>query len=108
MDIFELRDRVIDDYKAFVTSFMSIKDPRAQEVVDQELAKGLLWPEPRIALNPAYAEGAWVDELVAQGTLHPGCSDIFRLGKDQPGQAPRTNQARRQGACGSTATKSRR
>ncbi len=88
MDIFELRDRVVDDYKAFVTSFMSIKDPRAQEVVDQELAGGLLWPEPRIALNPAYAPGAWVDELVAQGTLHPGCSEIFRLGKDQPGQLP--------------------
>jgi hypothetical protein len=89
MDVFELRDRVIDDYKAFVTSFMSIKDPRIQDVVDQELADGLLWPEPRIALNPAYAQGAWVDDLVARGTLHPRCSDVFWLGKDRPGDASR-------------------
>jgi hypothetical protein len=89
MDVFELRDRVIDDYKAFVTSFMSIKDPRVEEVVERELADGLLWPEPRIALNPAYAQGAWVDDLVARGTLHPICSEVFRLGKDQPGRASR-------------------
>ncbi len=89
MDVFELRERVVDDYRAFVTSFMSIKGPRAQEVVDKELAAGLLWPEARIALNPAYAQGAWVDELVARGALHPVCSDIFRLGKDEPGRGSR-------------------
>jgi ATP-dependent helicase YprA (DUF1998 family) len=74
---------------------MSIKDPRVQEVVDKELADGLLWPEPRIALNPAYADGGWVDELVARGTLDGRCSEIFRLGKDQAGRPSRALRLRR-------------
>jgi len=95
LDVFELRERVIEDYKAFVTSFISIKDPRVQEVVDRELEEGLLWPEPRIALNPAYADGGWLDDLVAAGTLHPLCSEIFRLDKGLAGQASRPLRLRR-------------
>lgn len=82
MDVFELREKVVGDYRSFVTSFMQVRDPRARQVVDEELAAGLLWPEPRIALNPAYADGGWVDELVSRGTLHPECGKVFRLGKD--------------------------
>lgn len=83
MNVFELRKRVIDDYGDYVRSFISIRDPRIREKVDAELAEGLLWPEPRIALNPAFAPGAWIDELVAQGTLHPECSRIFRVKPQQ-------------------------
>lgn len=95
VDVFDLRHRVVEDYKAFVTSFMSIKDPRVQDVVDQELADGLLWPEPRIALNPAYADGGWVDDLVVRGTLDARCSEVFRLGKDRPGQTSQGLRLRR-------------
>jgi hypothetical protein len=84
MDVFELREKVVADYEAFVTSFMQARDPRVKEVVDEELAKGLLWPEPRIALNPAFAGGGWVDELVARGVLHPTCGQVCRLDKGQP------------------------
>lgn len=95
MDVFELRERVISDYRDFVTSFMSIKDPRVDEEVQRELADGLLWPEPRIALNPAYADGGWVDDLVAQKTLDERCSEVFRLAKDQPGQPSKALRLRR-------------
>ena len=95
MDVFELRERVVDDYRAFVTSFMSIKDRRVQDVVDKELSEGLLWPEPRIALNPAYADGGWIDELVVRGTLDARVAAIFRLGKDVPGQASKALRLRR-------------
>ena len=95
MDVFELRERVISDYRDFVTSFMSIKDPRVDEEVQRELADGLLWPEPRIALNPAYADGGWVDDLVAQKTLEERCSEVFRLAKDQPGQPSKALRLRR-------------
>jgi ATP-dependent helicase YprA (DUF1998 family) len=79
MNVFELRRRVIDDYGAYVRSFISLRDPRIRAKVEGELADGLLWPEPRIALNPAFAPGAWIDELVQQGLLHSECGRIFRV-----------------------------
>ena len=83
MDVFALRDRVIDDYRQYVTSFMALRDPRIRERVGGALAEGRLWPEPRIGLNPAFAPGGSVDDLVAEGLLHLGCRDIFRVGKHE-------------------------
>lgn len=82
MNIFDFRDRLVGDYADYVTSFIAIQDDRIQERVKAELAEGLLWPEPRIGLNPAFAKGAWIDELVSQGVLHQECSRIFRVKRD--------------------------
>ena len=79
MDVFELRRRLIDDYRAYVTSFISIRDERVRRKVDEELAEGWLWPDPRIGLNPSFAEGAWIDELVRRDLLHSECAKIFRI-----------------------------
>jgi ATP-dependent helicase YprA (DUF1998 family) len=83
MDVFELRDRLIADYKDYVTSFMALRDPRIRERVETSLAEGRLWPETRVGLNPAFEPGAWVDDLVADPeiALHPDCARIFRVGK---------------------------
>ena len=82
MDVFQLRDRLITDYADYVRSFVPIQDVRLREAVDRELAAGLLWPEPRLGLNPAFESGASIDDLVASGVLHPGCADIFRIKRD--------------------------
>ncbi|HXH26020.1 MAG TPA: DEAD/DEAH box helicase, partial [Vicinamibacterales bacterium] len=79
MNVFDFRDRLIADYAAYVTSFISIRDPRIRARVDEDLAEGLLWPEPSIGLNPAFASGAWIDQLVADGVLHPDCARVFRI-----------------------------
>jgi ATP-dependent helicase YprA (DUF1998 family) len=79
MNVFDLRNKLIEDYKAYVTSFIAVRDARIRDRVDRDLTEGLLWPEPRIGLNPAFAEGAWIDELVKQGLLHPECGKIFRI-----------------------------
>ena len=73
MNVFHFRDRLVADYAACVTSFISIRDQRLRDRVDQDLAEGLLWPEPSIGLNPSFAKGAWIDELVAEGVLHEEC-----------------------------------
>jgi hypothetical protein len=84
MNVFELRRRLIDDYRAYVKSFISSADPRIREYVDRQLDENeLLWPQARIGLNPAFAEGAWIDDLVKDGTLHPECARVFRLKKDE-------------------------
>ncbi len=79
MDVFSLRERLIGDYAEYIQSFIRIKDSRISQHVEQELRAGLLWPDPLIQLNPNFEPGAWIDELVANGTLHPGCRNVFRL-----------------------------
>ncbi|HEY7782755.1 MAG TPA: DEAD/DEAH box helicase [Ktedonobacterales bacterium] len=83
MNVFELRDHLIADYRAYVESFMRIRDPRIREYVHDSLESGALWTEPLLQLNPAFASGATIDELVAAGTLHQECQRIFRLKGDQ-------------------------
>jgi ATP-dependent helicase YprA (DUF1998 family) len=78
VNVFDLRDRVVDEYASYVRSFVDIRDGRIRAAVDKELKSGLLWPEPFVGLNPAFKPGAWVDELVAEGVLHQECSRIFR------------------------------
>jgi hypothetical protein len=79
MDVFQLRDAVVGDYHSYVTSFMSLRDKRIVKRVEDALAEGRLWPEPRIGLNPSFGPGGTVDELVAQALLHEQCRDIFRV-----------------------------
>ncbi len=88
MNVFELRKRLIADYGNFVRSFFHIQDSRIHQKVEEELAAGLLWPEPLIQLNPSFEPGAWIDELVNDGTLHEECRRIF-LKEKQAGDGSR-------------------
>ena len=84
MNVFDLRQRLIDDYSSYIKSFILIRDPRIREYVEQKLFReGALWPEPLIQLNPLFEAGETIDELVAEGILHPDCRQIFRREKDK-------------------------
>jgi DEAD/DEAH box helicase/Helicase conserved C-terminal domain len=87
LDIFALRDEIIDDYHQYVDSFLNIRDSRVKSFVDAELGKGQLWKDPLIQLNPAYAAGASAIDLVQQGILHQDCARYFHNSKtNQPFQ----------------------
>lgn len=77
LDIFNLRDEVIEDYRRYINSFLKIRDPIVSDFVDKELTRGELWPQPLVQLNPSYKTGATVTELVQQNLLHPDCSRYF-------------------------------
>jgi ATP-dependent helicase YprA (DUF1998 family) len=79
MNVFALRDQLIGDYATYIKSFINIQDRPIQEHVEQELSEGALWPDPLIQLNPSFEPGAWIDDLVAKGVLHPLCEQIFRI-----------------------------
>jgi len=79
MDVFALRNQLVDDYAAYIESFINISDRRIREHVTAELHQGLLWPDPLLQLNPNFEPGDWIDDLVADGVLHPECSRIFRF-----------------------------
>lgn len=77
LDIFNLRNEIIDDYRSYIESFLKIRDPKIKQFVEQELEKGELWPDPLIQLNPAYKQGKKVTELITEGILHPETKRYF-------------------------------
>jgi hypothetical protein len=83
MDIFKLHSGLIDDYEAYIRSFIKIEDRRIKEFVDGSLSEGLLWPEPLIQLNPSFETAESVGELVRSEVLHQACDLIFRKDKDK-------------------------
>ena len=86
MDVFTLRNQLIADYERFTRSFTKIKADDISQIVDKAYSDGDFWPPPIIQLNPNYVQGADVDDLVTDGTLHPACGDIFRI--KEPGGKP--------------------
>src|SRR5271169_581101 len=83
MDVFRVRDRLIDDYREFTGSFVDIHDKAIREHVDERMAKGYQWPDPWLSLNPSFAPGGTISELVGQGLLQDAAKDIFRLANRQ-------------------------
>ena len=83
MDIFRVRDRLIEDYREFTGSFVDIHDKAIREHVADRMANGYQWPDPWLSLNPSFASGGTVTELIGQGLLQPGTKDIFRLPNGQ-------------------------
>ena len=90
MDVFALRNQLLTDYAAYIESFIHISDERIRQRVDQELHEGLLWPDPLLQLNPSFAPGPWIDDLVAKGTLHSQCRLTFRLKSADADRGPGT------------------
>ncbi|HNC96795.1 MAG TPA: DEAD/DEAH box helicase, partial [Myxococcota bacterium] len=79
IDVFALRDHVVREYTSFATSFTPIFSRDIYDQVKAIYAQQRYWPEPLIQINPHYKSGRSVAELVAAGSLEPGCAEIFRL-----------------------------
>jgi len=92
MDVFKLRNKLIQDYERYVNSFINIRDERIKGKVQEEFNQGLLWPEPLIQLNPSFEKGKWIDELIEERILHPECSRIFRIKGDNEDKSLRTHK----------------
>ncbi|MEO9330063.1 DEAD/DEAH box helicase [Gordonia aurantiaca] len=78
MDVFAVHEQLVDDYKAFTTASVDVREPRLKQYVDDLTARGDQWPQPWLSLNPLFASGGSIDELVAEGLLHEECERIFR------------------------------
>jgi len=80
LDIFSLRDSIVDEYKHFATSFTTIHASDIREQVEAIYAEDRYWPEPLIQINPNYKHSSHVRGLVETGVLEPVCGDIFQVG----------------------------
>jgi hypothetical protein len=78
VDIFDFRRCVIGDYAAYTRSFITVREPHLKRFVEEQLAAGVLWPEPLIQLNPSFEAGETIDDLVSAGVLHTECRHIFQ------------------------------
>jgi hypothetical protein len=79
MDIFALRNHVIDEYTAYTRSFLTIRDPAIAAFVQRELQQGRLWPDALIQLSPAFISANTVQELVASNLLHSQTAAFFQV-----------------------------
>jgi ATP-dependent helicase YprA (DUF1998 family) len=87
MDVFDVHDRLIADYAAFTDSLVQVRDARIQMYLEREHIDKVRWPDPWISLNPNFATGGTVADLVRNNLLHPDCEPFFRSksGEDDPG-----------------------
>ncbi|MDD9981723.1 MAG: hypothetical protein OXU81_10255 [Gammaproteobacteria bacterium] len=83
MNVFELRDRLIRDYRDYTRGFVEIADNRIRAYAQRELDEGLLWPEPLIQLNPSFEPGASIEELCSEDVLHEECRNIFSIKSEE-------------------------
>ncbi len=78
MDVFDLRETVIRDYREYMDSLLTIRDERIKDFVRKRFEDGSLWPEPLLQLNPQFEKPESIGSLVKKGVLHPDCARIFR------------------------------
>lgn len=85
--MFDLRSRLVDDFREYITSFLTVRYPHIKEFLESELSRGSLWSEPLLSINPTFESGGFVDQIP---DLDSRCGTIFRRGKcasDQSGSA---------------------
>jgi ATP-dependent helicase YprA (DUF1998 family) len=79
MDVFDFRDRLVNDYERFSRSFTKISAEDIESAVETAYREGRFWPPPLIQLNPNFVSGGSIDDLVSNGVLDRECAKIFRL-----------------------------
>lgn len=78
MDVFSLRDSIVGEYRKFATSFTTIHAEDIRDKVEAIYAEGRFWPDPLIQINPHYARGANINDLIEAGALDARTADIFQ------------------------------
>ncbi|NYI03821.1 protein kinase domain-containing protein [Allostreptomyces psammosilenae] len=88
MDVFGIHATLISEYESFTRSATVIRDARIAGFVADDLASKSQWPDPWLSLNPFFADGGQVTDLVRDGVLHPKCAEIFQAGKKETSLRP--------------------
>src|SRR5205823_8633884 len=76
-DVFGLRDHVVGEYRDYVESFIHIRDGRVERFVQDMLARGELWPDAVLQLNPAYEPAGTLANLAAEGVIGKDTARFF-------------------------------
>jgi len=82
-NIFDLHNNILDDYKAYIRSFINISDRKILGKVKEELESGSLYPQPLIQFNPSFESGGSVQDLINDGILVDDFNNIFYDAENQ-------------------------
>src|SRR5690606_35748916 len=85
MDVFQVHQQLIKDYRAFTESGTIIRDERIAAFIEEDLDAKSQWPDPWLSLNPFFKSGGTVLEAYQNGILHQECTRIFQTGKTKDG-----------------------
>lgn len=78
MDAFGLDQTLIRDYDAFARSFNRIAAADIRDEVGRLYDNKAFWPDPLITINPHFARGETLEDLVTEGDIHPLTTAVFR------------------------------
>ena len=67
MDVFAFREELIAEYGRFSRSFTKIRAQDISDKVNDIYAKEHYWPAPLVQLNPNFASGGYIEDLVTDG-----------------------------------------
>jgi ATP-dependent helicase YprA (DUF1998 family) len=81
LDVFQLREQVVDEYRDYVRSFVNVFDARIDEYVRGRLEEGELWPDAVLQLNPAFEMDQTLAELAESGIVMPETARFFGAGR---------------------------
>lgn len=79
MDVFALREQLINDYSEFARSFTSIRAKDIKVELDLAYADGRYWPDPLIQINPRYRLGRTTKQLAESGELLATTAALFPI-----------------------------
>ena len=79
MDVFQLRDQVVQEYADYTRGFLHILDPAITHFVAAKLADGTLWPDALVQVSPTFKPAHTIEACADAGTLHADCATIFKF-----------------------------
>ncbi|MCX5210069.1 protein kinase [Kitasatospora sp. NBC_00240] len=88
MDVFGIHRTLIDEYERFTKGAAIVRDGRIAGFIEDDLAGKSQWPNPWLSLNPFFADGGQVTDLVRDEVLDPKCAEIFQAGKKKTSPRP--------------------
>lgn len=77
MDAFKTHSTVINNYKNYLNSFISISDDRIRDEVDRIIMGEGLIPEPLIQFNPSFQKGETLNALIEQNLINSNLPKTF-------------------------------
>lgn len=78
MDIIKIHKDLKEKYKEYISSFVTIKDKRIEEKVQDAISLETLWPDALIQFNPNYEIGQGVTDMIERGLpIDPRLSYFF-------------------------------
>ena len=77
LDVFQLRESVVDEYRGYVESFVQVLDDRIEKFVSCRLDEGELWPDAVLQLNPAFEMDQSLRNLADDNLILPETARFF-------------------------------